>query len=120
MTTGVPGAKLQSNAVASSIAVAGAVVTTLASFLVAFLVSQESKGFAGAFFTSTAVATIGGNALAIGTPTALVYFMPQALQGDRPSPRGLILQTLRPVVVLSCLVGVAVFFLAAPFKRTGC
>lgn len=109
--------KLQSNAVASSIAVAGAIVTTLASFLVAFLVSQESKGFAGAFFTSTAVATIGGNALAIGTPTALVYFMPQALAGERPSPRGLILQTMRPVVVLSCLLGLAVFFLASPFAQ---
>lgn len=117
MTADTPGANVQSNGVASSIAVAGAVVTTLASFLVAFLVSQESRGFAGAFFTSTAVATIGGNALALGTPTALVYFMPQALAGDRPSPRGLILQTLRPVVALSCLVGAAVFLLAAPFAE---
>ncbi len=115
MSNTVAGPKLQSNATASSIAVVGAVVTTLASFLVAFLVSQESKGFAGAFFTSTAVATIGGNALAIGTPTALVYFMPQALDGDHPSPRGLILQTLRPLVTLSCLVGAAVFLLASPF-----
>lgn len=113
--TAPSGSKVQSTGAASSVAVAGAVVTTLASFLVAFLVSQESRGFAGAFFTSTAVATIGGNALAIGTPTALVFFMPQALSGDRPSPRGLILQTLRPVVVLSCLVGAAVFFLASPF-----
>ena len=117
MTSQVAGAKVQSSAVASSIAVAGAVVTTLASFLIAILVSQESKGFAGAFFTSTAVATILGNALALGTPTALVYFMPQALEGDQPSPRGLILQTLRPVFALSCLVGVAVFFLAAPFAE---
>ncbi len=117
MTNEVPGTKLQTNAVASSIAVTGAVITTLTSFLVAFLVSQESKGFAGAFFTSTAVATIGGNALAIGTPTALVYFMPQALQGEHPSPKGLILQTLRPVVALSCLVGAAVFFLASPFAE---
>lgn len=117
MTATAPGANVQSNGVASSIAVAGAVITTLASFLVAFLVSQESRGFAGAFFTSTAVATIGGNALALGTPTALVYFMPQALAGDRPSPRGLILQTLRPVIALSCLVGAAVFLLAAPFAE---
>lgn len=107
--------KVQSNAAASSVAVAGAIVTTLASFLVAFLVSQDSKGFAGAFFTSTAVATICGNALAIGTPTGLVFFMPQALDREHPSPRGLILQTLRPVVALSCLVGAIVFFLAAPF-----
>lgn len=117
MTTETREAKLQSSGVASSIAVAGAVITTIASFLVAFLVSRQSSGFAGAFFTSTAVATICGNALAIGTPTALVYFMPQALDGDRPSPRGLILQTLRPVTVLSCLVGIIVFFLAAPFAE---
>lgn len=115
--TAVSGNNVQSTGAASSVAVAGAVVTTLASFLVAFLVSQESRGFAGAFFTSTAVATIGGNALAIGTPTALVYFMPQALGGERPSPRGLILQTMRPVVTLSCLVGIAVFFLASPFAE---
>jgi len=115
MISKAPDAKIQSSAVASSIAVAGAVVTTLASFLVAILVSQESKGFAGAFFTSTAVATIFGNALALGTPTALVYFMPQALEGATPSPRGLVLQTLRPVVVLSCLAAIAVFFLAVPF-----
>jgi O-antigen/teichoic acid export membrane protein len=97
--------------------VAGAVTTTLASFLVAFLVSQESRGFAGAFFTSTAVATIGGNSLALGTPTSLVYFMPQALAGNRPAPRGLIVQTLRPVVVASCLVGVAVALLAPLFAE---
>ncbi len=117
MTPLAAGSNVQSNGVASSIAVAGAVVTTLASFLVAFLVSQESTGFAGAFFTSTAVATIFGNALALGTPTALVYFMPQALDGDTPSPRGLILQTLRPVVALSCLAAAAVFLLAAPFAE---
>lgn len=115
MTATASDAKIQSSAVASSIAVAGAIVTTLASFLVAILVSQESKGFAGAFFTSTAVATILGNALALGTPTGLVFFMPQAIGGDAPSPRGLILQTLRPVVALSCMVGAIVFFLAAPF-----
>jgi len=117
VNTTAEGSKVQSTAVASSLAVAGAVVTTLASFLIAFLVSQESKGFAGAFFTSTAVATICGNALALGPPTALVYFMPQALDGGQPSPRGLILQTLRPVMALSCVVGAAVFLLASPFAE---
>lgn len=110
-----PGPKLQSNAAASSVAVVGAVVTTLASFLVAFLVSRESAGFAGAFFTATAVATIGGNSLALGTPTSLVYFMPDALTGGRPSQRGLILQTLRPVVLASTLVAVIVVLLAPWF-----
>lgn len=116
MTT-APGASVQSSGVASGIAVVGAVVTTLASFLVAVLVSRESTGFAGAFFTSTAVATIGGNALAIGTPTALVYFMPQAITGDQPSPRGLVLLAMKPVVFLSCLVGLIVFLLAHPFAE---
>lgn len=115
--TAKPGAKLQSNAAASSVAVAGAATTTLASFLVAFLVSQESKGFAGAFFTSTAVATICGNSLALGTPTSLVYFMPQALAIERPSPRALIIQTLRPVVLASCSVGVVVALLAPFFAE---
>lgn len=115
--TVLAGAKLQSNAAASSVAVVGAATTTLASFLVAFLVSQESKGFAGAFFTSTAVATIGGNSLALGTPTSLVYFMPQALADGRASPRGLIIQALRPVVVASCLVGIVVAVLAPYFAQ---
>ncbi len=109
------GPKLQSNAAASSVAVVGAVVTTFASFLVAYLVSKESAGFAGAFFTATAVATIGGNSLALGTPTSLVYFMPEALTGDRPSQRGLILQTLRPVVLASTLIAVVVLLLAPWF-----
>lgn len=109
--------RVQSNASASSVAVAGTIITTLASFLVAFIVSRESAGFAGAFFTATAVATISGNSLALGTPTALVYFMPQALSGDRASPRGLILQTLRPVAAASGIVGIAVFLLAPTFAE---
>ena len=111
------GGAVQSSGAASGVAVVGAAVTTIASFLVAVLVSRESTGFAGAFFTSTAVATIGGNALAIGTPTALVYFMPQGLSGDRPSPRGLIFASMKPVVILSCLVGILVFLLAHPFAE---
>lgn len=112
-----PSPKVQSNAAASSVAIAGAVTTTLASFLVAVIVSRVSAGFAGAFFTATAVATIGGNALALGTPTSLVYFMPQALGGDHPSPKGLILQTLRPVALASGLAAVVVFLLAPTFAE---
>ncbi|MEZ5230834.1 MAG: hypothetical protein R2710_30420 [Acidimicrobiales bacterium] len=71
----------QSTAAASSLALLGAVVTTVANFVIAILVSSSSNALAGVFFTGTAVATILGNSASLGTMTSLVYFLPQALRG---------------------------------------
>ncbi|MEZ5377426.1 MAG: polysaccharide biosynthesis C-terminal domain-containing protein [Acidimicrobiales bacterium] len=107
----------QSTAAASSLALLGAVVTTVANFVIAILVSSSSNALAGVFFTGTAVATILGNSASLGTMTSLVYFLPQALRGDQPNPRALIGLALRPVAALSIGLGVVLFVVAGPFGR---
>jgi len=103
----------QSNAAASSVALMGAIVTTLASFGTAYLVSRSGSGFAGAFFVSTAVATIAGNSLTLGTPTGLVYFMAKAAKEGASGPLPLITQALKPVALFAVAAG-ALLFMAAP------
>lgn len=105
----------QSNAAASSVALAGAIATTVASFLIAYLVSRSDTGFAGIFFAATAVATIAGNGLSLGTATSLVYFMPRATEGGRSAPRPLIVQAMRPVVICSVLAAAALVAIAPWF-----
>ncbi len=107
----------QSTAAASSLALAGALITTVANFVIAVLVSSSSNALAGVFFTATAVATILGNAASLGTMTGLVYFLPQALHNDQPNPRALVALALRPVVALSVGLGLALLAVAGPFSR---
>ena len=108
------GRRNQSSAAASSVALLGAVVTTIASFLIAYLVSSAGREVAGAFFLATAVLSVAGNSMSLGTTTSLVYFMPRALTEDEPNPRALIRQTLQPIAILS-LAAAALIFVAAPW-----
>ncbi|MEZ5342930.1 MAG: oligosaccharide flippase family protein [Acidimicrobiales bacterium] len=103
--------KNQSSAVASGLALIGAVVTTVANFGLAALVLIPGRDFAGVFFAATALITILGTASSLGTMTGLVYFLPQALEHN--NPRSLLGVSLRPVVAFSVALGIAVFA-AAP------
>ncbi len=105
---------VQTNAAASGIALVGAVVTTLANFGIAYFVSQGATGVAGAFFVATAVATIAGNGLSLGTGTGLVYFMPRALEGDH-RPAALVRTAVGPVLVASVIAALIIAFLASTF-----
>jgi O-antigen/teichoic acid export membrane protein len=107
----------QSPTAASSLAVLGAIITTAANFVIAYLVSRSGGSLAGVFWSATAAVTILGNSTSLGTMTGLVYFLPEALQGDRPNPRHLILLALRPVIVLSAVVGGLVVLGAPSFAR---
>lgn len=102
----------QSVGKASGLAMVGAVITTIANFAIAYLVSRVSREFAGVFFIATAVATILGNSSCLGTMTGLVYFLPQTLDAKSPNPKDLILKALRPVLALSLSVSIAVALLA--------
>ncbi len=112
MTAPAPRKEHQTSAAASGIAIVGAVVTTVASFFIAFLVSQGDQELAGLFFVTTATATILGNSCALGTPTGLIYFMPDRLREGGGGPRGLLLIALRPVLVIAGLAGLLLFILA--------
>lgn len=107
----------QSTAAASSLALLGAVITTVANFVIAILVSSADNATAGVFFAATAVATILGNSASLGTMTGLVYFLPQALEGARPNPRSLIFKALTPVVGLSVALALLLFLVAEPFSE---
>lgn len=102
----------QSMGKASGLAMVGAVITTIANFAIAILVTRISRDFAGVFFVATAVTTILGNSSCLGTMTGLVYFLPQAVDADAPNPRDLILKALRPVLALSTTVALSVGLLA--------
>ena len=104
----------QGTATASGLALIGAVVTTAANFFIAWLVSRRGASEAGVFFVATAVATIAGNAASLGTQTGMVFFLPQALSGDDPSPGALLRIALGPVIVVSLLLAALVAVLAAP------
>ncbi len=104
----------QSAGAASSLAIVGAVVTTIANFAIAYLVSRESAAFAGVFFIATAIITILGNSASLGTMTGLVYFMPVHLGDEGAGPRSLITMALRPVVIASTVAAAALFLIASP------
>ncbi len=118
MTNSSPGARpantdratgsSQSMGAASGLAMVGAVVTTIANFAIAYLVSKVSVDFAGIFFIATAVITILGNSSCLGTMTGLVYFLPQTLDASQQNPRDLIVKALGPVLVLSTTVAMVV------------
>jgi len=93
--------KPQSNAAASGVALMGAATTTAANFAIAALLGLRGTEFAGVFFAATALVAIVSNASALGTMTGQVFFMPRALQGNAPNPRGLLVLALRPVTVVS-------------------
>ena len=105
--------KLQGSASASGLALIGAVVTTVANFGIAWLVSRGGAELAGVFFVATAVVTIAGNSSCLGTMTGMVYFLPQTMSSDDPNPRSLLGVALRPVLVLATTVAAALV-LAAP------
>lgn len=98
----------QSSLLASGLAMAGAISTTVANFGLAILVGVPGNDFAGIFFAATALITILGNASGLGSMTAIIYFLPQARDRDDPNPRDLLRVALRPVVALSVAIGVLV------------
>ena len=106
---GTPPAQ-QGSAAASGLAVIGAIVTTAANFLVAWLVSRTGSELAGVFFVATAVITIAGNGSCLGTMTGMVYFLPAALAGDAPNPRSLLFIAIKPVIGVAATVSALVFF----------
>ncbi len=106
---GTPPAQ-QGSAAASGLAVIGAIVTTAANFLVAWLVSRTGSELAGVFFVATAVITIAGNGSCLGTMTGMVYFLPTALAGDAPNPRSLLFIAIKPVIAVATAVSGLVFF----------
>lgn len=91
----------------------GTVITTVANFAIAFLVSIDGAEVAGVFFVATAIVTILGNSSALGTMTSMVFFMPRVLGDDAPNPRSLLVLSLVPVVLLSMLASVSLI-VAAP------
>lgn len=109
--TSAPG---QSAGAASSLAIVGAVITTIANFAIAYLVSRDSAEFAGIFFIATAIITILGNSASLGTMTGLVYFMPGHLAEGGAGPRSLIMLALRPVVLASIALAAVLFATASP------
>ena len=104
----------QSSGTATALALVGAVVTTIANFGIAIMVTQVGAAFAGLFFAATAVVTILGNSSALGTMTALVYFMPAALAGPAPNPRSLLGVALRPVLAAGTGIGIVLVVVAGP------
>ena len=108
-----PVGRNQSSVLASGLALIGAATTMVATFGVAKLVSStDSLGDAGVFFLSTSVVSIVGTSMAFGTQVGMVYYMPEALEGDDPNPRGLAKVALLPVLVASLIAAVAVFAVA--------
>ncbi len=105
--------KNQTSAVASGLALVGAIVTTLANFGLAALVLIPGREFAGRFFAATALITILGTASSLGTMTGLVYFMPQAL--ETKNPRSLLAGSLKPVIAFSVALALTVAFAAQFF-----
>lgn len=107
----------QSAGAASSLAIAGAVVTTIANFAIAYLVSRDSAEVAGVFFIATAIITILGNSASLGTMTGLVYFMPSHLAEGGAGPRPLITLALRPVLIASALLALLLVGAARPLAE---
>lgn len=105
---------VQSSGAATSLALLGAVATTITNFGIAVLVAQRGAAFAGLFFTATAVITIAGNSSALGSMTGLVFFMPEATDGPHPNPRGLLRTALTPVVGVATVGAVAMVAVASP------
>ncbi len=107
----------QGTATASGLALLGAVITTIANFFIAWLVSRRGAEQAGIFFVATAIATIAGNAAGLGTQTGMVFFLPQALSGDDPSPGSLLRTAAGPVALISMMLAVGLVLFAAPISR---
>ncbi len=117
MTHNKTNAPRQSAGTASSLAIAGAVVTTIANFAIAYLVSRDSAEVAGVFFIATAIITILGNSASLGTMTGLVYFMPGHLADEGAGPRPLITMALRPVVIASSMLAILLVVAANPLAQ---
>ncbi len=117
VVTDKPAAPRQTAGAASSLAILGAIITTIANFAIAFLVSRDSAELAGVFFIATAIVTILGNAASLGTMTGLVYFMPTELGPRSGGPRPLISMALRPVGAASLLLTLGLVALAGPLAQ---
>lgn len=105
----------QSSASASGIAMVGAVVSMVANFAIAYLVVKDSVEFGGLFLSAVATVTIAGTATALGTNTALVYFMPQSLADGGTNTRSLVMTAVRVVLPLSAAVSLVLYVLAPSF-----
>ncbi len=103
----------QSSVRASGLALVGAVITMIATFGVARLVSENGLGDAGVFFLGTAIVSLLGTTATVGTPTALVYFMPQVQAEEDPNPLALVRSAALPVTAISVTAAVVVFVGAA-------
>jgi len=98
---------------ASGLAMVGAVITMVANFGLALILTRAGTGQAGLFFATTAVASIIGNIAGLGSMTGLLYFMPRAMVASTDGPRRLLALAARPVLFTS--VGAAGFLaLVAP------
>ncbi len=106
----------QSSVLASGLSLIGAVTTMIVTFGIARLVSQNGLESAGVFFLPTAIVSIAGTTAALGTQTALVYFMPQVLAVGG-SPRKLVRLAIGPVLLGSGAVAATVFVLSGPLAE---
>lgn len=103
----------QSAGRSSSLAGLGAVAATVANFGIALIVTRAGASFAGVFYAVTAVISIAGNSMGLGTMTGQVFFMPRAVEGSQPNPRSLLRVALVPVILASSVMALLVS-LSAP------
>ncbi len=101
----------------SAATLAGALVSTVASFGLVILVTRSvEQEDAGTFFAATAVFVVALAAAGLGTDTGLARFVLQ-YDADRPrAVRALLRAAVVPVVVCSCGLGL-VLFLSGPATR---
>ncbi len=92
----------------------GAVATMISNFGIAAVAAKESLAFAGVFFAVTALVSIIGNGSSLGAQTGFVFFAPKGMDddGNAINMRPILGAALRPVVILSVVLGLTTFFLA--------
>jgi len=92
----------------------GAAVTTVANLLLAVVVARSLQTTdAGIFFSVTSLVLVLATVGRLGTGDGLVYFLPRLrLAGSADELTASVRLALRPVLVASALLGVALFVLA--------
>jgi O-antigen/teichoic acid export membrane protein len=113
-------APLQSVARGGAANLTGALVSALANFALAIVITRGlDKADAGVFFTITSLFVIATVIGQLGTNTGLVYFLPRARVHGRPERVGAYLRTaLRPVILTGFALAAAVFVLAPEIAET--
>lgn len=106
--------KHQSAGAATGLSMVGAVATMVANFGIAAIAARESLAFAGVFFSVTALVSIVGNGSSLGAQTGFVFFAPKGMDedGNATNMRPILDVAIRPVIVLSVILGLLTFFLA--------